>query len=158
MERLEQIEKLREKANVSYDEARAVLDEHDGNLLDAIITLERQGKVNPPPGGGAYSNSEPVTLREGKQDERDQSRRRSNDSVSETLDKIGKFFVTLIDKGNSNFLEVWKGRERKVHLPLTVVLLLVIFLPYVSLPLVLIGWVLGYRYRFRGLDFDDDGQ
>ena len=48
---LELVERLREKADVSYEEARAVLEEADGDLLDALILLERRGRI--PPGGPA---------------------------------------------------------------------------------------------------------
>lgn len=45
MERNEMIKILMEKTKVSYEEAEAVLQECDFDLLDAIIYLERQGKV-----------------------------------------------------------------------------------------------------------------
>ncbi|MDR2615905.1 MAG: ubiquitin, partial [Oscillospiraceae bacterium] len=48
MATLEQVEKLRERANVSFEEAKAALDEADGDLLDALILLEKQGKTAAP--------------------------------------------------------------------------------------------------------------
>ena len=57
MDRLEQIEKLRERAKVTYDEARAAYDAANGDLLEAMIILEKQGKVQPPHGGGVYSTA-----------------------------------------------------------------------------------------------------
>ena len=48
MEMLEKVERLVEKANVSYEEAKAALDEANGDLLDAMVLLERQGKVKRP--------------------------------------------------------------------------------------------------------------
>ncbi len=56
MATLEQVEKLREKANVSFEEAKAALDACNGDLLDALIYLEKQGRVNAPTGGGYYSS------------------------------------------------------------------------------------------------------
>lgn len=38
---LEQIDELRKRANVSYEEAKEALEKHDGNLVDALIELER---------------------------------------------------------------------------------------------------------------------
>ena len=46
---LEQAEKLREKADVTLEEAKAALEAADGDLLDALIWLERQGKPSPGP-------------------------------------------------------------------------------------------------------------
>ena len=48
MEMMEKVERLREKANVTYEEAKAALEETGGDLLDAIVLLERQGKVREP--------------------------------------------------------------------------------------------------------------
>ena len=48
MEMIEKVERLREKANVSYEEAKAALEQTGGDLLDAIVLLERQGKVKEP--------------------------------------------------------------------------------------------------------------
>ena len=48
MDELEKVEKLRERANVSYEEAKEALEKSNGDLLDAIVYLERQGKVKAP--------------------------------------------------------------------------------------------------------------
>ena len=51
---LEQVERLREKSGLSYEEARDLLERCHGDLLDALIELERQGRLRPG-GGGTYS-------------------------------------------------------------------------------------------------------
>ncbi|MDP4159978.1 MAG: ubiquitin, partial [Bacillota bacterium] len=56
MTTLEQVEKLCAMANISYEEAKAALDAANGDLLEAIIYLEKQGKVKAPTGGGYYSS------------------------------------------------------------------------------------------------------
>ena len=43
MTKLEMIDALRVKADVSYEEAKDVLELAGGDLLDAIILLEKQG-------------------------------------------------------------------------------------------------------------------
>ena len=48
MEMIEKVERLREKADVTYEEAKAALEQSDGDLLDAMVLLERQGKVRKP--------------------------------------------------------------------------------------------------------------
>ena len=47
MDNMEKVEKLRERANVTYEEAKAALEESSWDLLDAIVNLERQGKKSP---------------------------------------------------------------------------------------------------------------
>ena len=47
MDEFEKVEKLRQRANVSYEEAKKALDEANGDVLDAMLALEAQGKVSP---------------------------------------------------------------------------------------------------------------
>jgi translation elongation factor EF-Ts len=58
MATIELVEKLRQKANVTYEEAKEALEASGDNILDAMIYLERQGKVKPPQNGGYYSSKE----------------------------------------------------------------------------------------------------
>ncbi|NLO13382.1 MAG: ubiquitin, partial [Clostridiales bacterium] len=44
MDHFEMVEKLRQKANVSYEEAKAALEHSEWDLLDALVYLESQGK------------------------------------------------------------------------------------------------------------------
>ena len=48
MDEFEKIEKLRARANVTYEEAKAALAEANGDLLDAMIVLEKEGRVAKP--------------------------------------------------------------------------------------------------------------
>ena len=45
MEHMEMVEKLREKANITIEEAKVVLEKNNWDMLDALIELERQGKI-----------------------------------------------------------------------------------------------------------------
>lgn len=42
---LEQVEMLRERSACTYEDAKLALEQSDGNLLDAMILLERAGLV-----------------------------------------------------------------------------------------------------------------
>ena len=48
MDELEKVERLRKKADVSYEEAKQALEECGWDLLDAIVYLEKQGRVKEP--------------------------------------------------------------------------------------------------------------
>ncbi len=154
MTKLEQIEKLRERANVTYDEAKAALEAADGDLLEALIYLERQGKVDPPHGGGSYS-----TARMPQADQRDEHREERQESGAESfmkaLERFGKFCAKLIHRANNTTFEVLKDNESKVKFPVTVLALLVIFAPHITLPLIIIGLFFGFHYRFVGVGFSD---
>ena len=44
MDQLEKVDKLRERANVSYEEAKEALEASNWDLLDAMVYLEKHGK------------------------------------------------------------------------------------------------------------------
>lgn len=51
---LEQVEQLRERSNCTYEDAKIALEQSDGNVLDALILLEKAGMVKHS-GGGFFS-------------------------------------------------------------------------------------------------------
>ena len=44
---LEQIDELRKRANVSYEDAKNALEQSAGNLIEALVYLEKQNKIKP---------------------------------------------------------------------------------------------------------------
>jgi ribosomal protein L12E/L44/L45/RPP1/RPP2 len=152
MATLEQVEKLREKANVSFEEAKTALDASNGDLLEAIILLEKQGKVNPPVGGGFYcSNNSGAGEKETAQEERKTEERRG-ESFSEMINRFGRFCGRVINKGNTNYFEAEKEGKVIISLPVTLLVISVIFFFWFIFPLMIVGLFFGFRYHFRGHD------
>jgi len=149
MATLEQVERLREKANVSFEEAKAALEATDGDLLNALIYLEKQGKVAPPAGGGYYSSQSAAPTAE-QAKSREQDKKHSGESFAEMMRCFGRFCGKVLDKGNNNYLEAERRGGTVFSLPVTVVVLLVIFLFWVAIPLFIVSLFFGFRYRFRG--------
>ena len=58
MDHFEMVEKLRTKANVSYEEAKAALEASDWDILDALVLLESEGKVNNGEAKAEYTTQE----------------------------------------------------------------------------------------------------
>ena len=149
---LEQVERLREKANVSYGQAKQALEYSGGNLLDALIYLEEQGVIPrpeeayystrsetpPPPPPQAPAPVEPPQAKKGRK-----GGKRS------LLQKIRRL---LLD----NELEIWRRGEPVTALPVLIVILLVVFAFYVTLPALILGLFLGFRYQISGPDLEDD--
>ena len=44
---IEDIELIRKKSGISYQEAVALLDYHNGNVARALVDLERNGRIKP---------------------------------------------------------------------------------------------------------------
>lgn len=157
MTNLEQVEKLCAMANISYEEAKAALDAANGDILDAIIYLEKQGKIHAPTGGGHYTSEKnidttAVPYQDNYWEKHDHNSKKQNAFIT-FLKKAGEFCLKLIRKGNVNTFEVLKGEEVKASFPINVLALLLIFAFWVTIPLMIIGLFFGLRYRFVGPEF-----
>ncbi|MEL7609106.1 MAG: ubiquitin [Bacillota bacterium] len=154
MATMEHVEKLREKANVSYAEAKAALDACGDDLLEALLYLERQGKVKPPEHGGYYSSK---SEKEEKQGDTAENVRQSEPKGESFIELMGRFFRWVRDlfvKGCENLFDVQRGDNRIITMPVIVLVLLLIFCFWIVIPLMIIGLFLGCRYRFRGRDVE----
>lgn len=153
MATLEQVEKLREKADVSFEEAKAALDACEGDLLDALIYLEKQGKVVPPAGGGYYS-SQNTTGEENTAGAGGANtyRGKTGENFGNMLRRFGRFCGKVFNMGNTNYLEGMKNGEVVITCPVTAVVLLMIFFFWIVLPLFILSLFFGFHYRFTGYD------
>lgn len=93
-----------EKAYVTNEEAQEVLEKCNWDLLDAIIYLERNGKVE---------NNETTTIIEVKEEEQkkeDYSKKKdeSYGGIGEVIGRIFKCLGKIISKGNKNYFEIKK--------------------------------------------------
>ena len=52
---IKHIEYLRQKANLTYEQAVALLDRNDGDIAKALVELERSGALGGPAGQSAYT-------------------------------------------------------------------------------------------------------
>lgn len=132
MERYEMAELLRNKANVSYDEARRALENSGWDMLRAMVTLEQEGKLNPPHGTGSGTRKAP----QGKAKEEG------------LLIKVLNWLTGLIDKGNQLRFIIEKGGRQAGSMTVTVFVTLLLLLHGFSLFLLFLGLLMGYRYRF----------
>lgn len=153
---LEQVEKLREYANVTYDEAKTALEKTDGDILQALIDLEQQGKAKSPQGGGKYVSFSVKSSDSQKGDGtgRKQSKERSVEysAFKENMSKFFKWLCNIIHKGNVNSLVVEKHGEHIIKLPVTALVLLLLFAFWIVIPLFIIGMFFSFRYSFDGPD------
>jgi hypothetical protein len=155
---LEQVEQLRAKADVSYDEAKEALEAAGGDILEALIALEKKGKVTPPEGGGYYNsarhdgahheNAGGSTINDKK------SGSASGETFGDLMKRFWKFICKIVHFGNVNTFEIHKDGEYKSSLPITILVILILFAFWISVPLIIIGLFFGFRYRFSGPDIN----
>ena len=131
MTTLENVEKICAMANITYEEAKAVLDATNGDLLEAVISLEKQGQIQAPNGGGYFNSEKTADSKEvpphANANENHHNNNKSENSFGASVKKAGQFLLKVIHKGNINSFEVYNGREVKASFPVTVLALLTIF-------------------------------
>jgi len=159
MTELEKVEKLREKANVSFSEAKEALSNCDGDILDALIYLENHGKATVPAGGGFFSGAGAHAQTEQALPSGDGSAKSSDSSGEEFADllrRFGNFCLKMFNKGLNNHLEATKGDEHLFSCPVLVVIILAAFFFWITIPLFVISLFCGFRYRFSGAELGKD--
>lgn len=136
MDHYEMVEKLRERMNVSYEEARAALEASNWDLLDAMVYLESSGRTRDEK---AKKTDDDEPCHKGYT--------RATDASSRVLTAFGR----LIGKGNENYLVIARKDTEIICLPLTALVILILavsfwwFIPVIALLL-----IFGYRITFKG--------
>ena len=155
MTNLEMVEKIREKANVSYEEARNALEACNYDLLDAMVYLEKLGKIKPKDAGYSYTES---TYDGGDAMYRDVEMTASGGRTEKK--KKGAFIMDelkkLFDKSLKNSFRISKDDRVIVSVPVLVMVILVIGAFWVTVPLLIVGLVFRFRYSFEGQDLGND--
>lgn len=144
MEHLEMVEKLKEKTGVSYEDAKAALTSCEWDMLDAIVYLEKLGKIKEP--AAAYSTKY-------EQTEHFEKAATAHSQKSTLYDVVNRFFSwcgSMIKKGNENFFNIEKNGNQIVTMPITILVIIMILAFWVTVPLLIVGLFLGFKYSFSG--------
>lgn len=144
MDNLEKVEKLRERANVSYEEAREALEQCNWDILDAMIYLEKKGKTTGPQTSSYSTYTEKIQVPVVTE------REKRKNNFEDGMKRFGQFLRELIRKGNTNFFVIDKDGRESFRLPITVLVLAVCFAFWVTVPLLIIGLFLNLKYHFDG--------
>ena len=151
MEKNEMVEILISKVNVSREEAQEALEKYDWDLLQAIIYLENQGKVE--------NNEENKLVKvkvESQEESKNEKTEEKHGGIGELVGRIFKFIGKVIKKGNENYFEIRKENEKTIKIPITVSILLLIFLSVPTVALLIIGLFCGYKYSISSPNFKSE--
>lgn len=144
MDNFEKVEKLREHANVSYEEAKQALENSNWDILDAMIYLEQSGKVHGPEHSSYTTQTEKVKI---DIDEKD-----CKSSFSDNLRRFGRWCQRLLEKGNNNSFCVERDNNEIFRIPITLLVVFLLCAFWVVVPLLVIGLFFNMRYQFAGSD------
>ena len=140
MDNLEKVEKLRERANVSYEEARTALEENNWDLLDAMVALEKAGRTRSPRQeqySTSYDQQEeyiPVIEKVKEQEERQP---RPGKTIGGA---IRRFFAICRD----NSFCISRNDSNVIRLPLIAAVVILFFSWKITIPVMLIALLFGF--------------
>ena len=123
---LEQIDELRKRTNASYQDAKKALEECNGDILEALIYLEKAKKIKP--------------------EEKD---------TTDHLNNFMQFVKKIVKRGNETKIIIKKGDSIILSLPVTIVVIVTVIAPYITVFSLILALLTGYRIRFQGENGED---
>ncbi|GHV10251.1 hypothetical protein FACS1894217_15650 [Clostridia bacterium] len=135
---VEQVEKLLQYADVSYEEARDALEQTNGNMLDAIVALERKGRINS--SGKRVSDEGAVIVLPATEQKKSEQTQPKSAQANDFFDKLFKMMFIVTGTTDKSLFSM----------PAFVLVLLLIFAWPIVIPLLIVGYICGMRYNFEG--------
>lgn len=149
MEQVEMIEKLREKADVTYDEAKVILEGTNWNLLDALVALEKEGKLK------EAQHMSYTTKQENTNNYYDTTPP-AGETVGEVFKKVINWCGKMILKGMDNKFLIQSKRGRHFEIPVTLLVIFMIPAFWLIIAGLIIAFFTGCKFRFTGPDLGTD--
>lgn len=169
MTNLEKVEKLREKANVTYEDAKAALEATDWDMLDAILKLEKEGKireqasasegfefntdstedVNAAETQQGFQNADtPQQIVESYQTHQEEQKKKE----SGKLDGFWRWCKKILKKSVDNKFIVNRHGEQVMEIPVLLLVVLLLASVWTILIIMAVGLFFGFGYSFAGPD------
>ena len=151
MDTLDKVELIREKCDVSYEEARNALEEAGGDVLDAIIALERQGKARRESTSYSTAADQATTVSfEMAQAQADYEHSSRRSRFGQRAERLGETLKRILRRSVDISFVAERKDERVLELPLLVLVIALVALP-ITLPLLIVGLFFGFHYHFDGM-------
>lgn len=116
---LEKIDELRKRTNCSYEEAKILLEKHNGDIVEAIVEFERKNSS------------------------------KSNNKYGYNTSSFGTKLKQLIKKGFKTKFIVEKSGETTINIPVNLLILGLLIFNWFLVIILVIAFVMGYRFKFR---------
>ena len=127
---IEDIELLRKKSGMSYQEAVALLDYHNGSLARALIDLEKNGRL------------------------KDEDQQKAGKGTMETSKKgeTKEKALNFLQKIYRSRVKIRKGDTNVINLSVLFAVLCLLFAPHMTIAGVIASMLLGYQFSFSAMD------
>ena len=144
MEHIEMVERLHEKVGISYADAKDALERSGWDMLEALVLLEREGKVDPVT---AFTTSaddntsyETVTATASKKE----------NNFHETMNKAGEKLKKLFNDSITTYFVVKRQGKEILRVQVLIALILCLCIWEVVLTALVIGLIFDCRYAIDG--------
>ena len=170
MDNYQKVEQLVNKAGCSYEDAKAALEACEWDMLDAVISLEREGKVNKEAEQTAQAAEEAAevvsevtveTISDNSpkiacsyDDSREESSQRTEDSPKRRTGLWARIRSFLT---KNRMVVLRKNGQTIMDLPIWIPVIALIAFFWAVLIIAVIAMVLGCRFHFEGEDLGKTG-
>ena len=155
MEKFNKAETLRQKANVSYEEAKAALEATGWDLMEAMIHLEQAGAI--PNGSKQDSSTRQEAPRADYTTRKEPRKDSTRDYVKQgegLLKKAADWVAKMISLGNSRQVVMRRKGQKVFEIPVTAAVLLAILISPVFWPVFFISLFMGCCYTIANQEQD----
>lgn len=152
MDQLEKVEKLREKTGVSYEDAKNALEACEYDVLDALIYLEKLGKIEQPKVSQYTTGQEMLPSQEFARTQENYQNSCQSKGVGDVFDRFFKWCGRVIKKGCETTFEVTRHGKVMVSVPVLVFVLCMLFAFWITIPLLIVGMFCDCKYKFLGFE------
>lgn len=139
MENLKLIDKLKNKTNISYEEAKDVLEKSDWDILDAMLYLEEKNKIKKPSVSVFYTNESKEGYKNIEVINNKEKNNYNKYKKENTFEGFFELLCKIIDTCNNIFLEIKRENRGFLKVPITVMILLLTFAFWIVIPLAIVG-------------------
>ncbi|EJT6170967.1 ubiquitin [Clostridium perfringens] len=157
MERLKLVDKLKNKANISYEEAKDALEKSNWDMLEAMLYLEAHGKVQKPSLSIFYTNESKESYNEnGEEVNLKEDTNENNFENKNSFEGVFEAICKAIDTCNNIFIEIIRNSRVILKIPFTVLIVLLFFAFWIVIPLMIIGLFFNMEFLVSSKKIDVD--
>lgn len=157
MEKLKLVDKLKNKANISYEEAKDALEKSNWDMLEAMLYLEAQGKVQKPSLSIFYTNESKESYNDnGEEVNLKKDTNENNFENKNSFEGVFEAICKAIDTCNNIFIEIIRNSRVILKIPFTVLIVLLFFAFWIVIPLMIIGLFFNMEFLVSSKKIDVD--
>lgn len=157
MEKLKLVDKLKNKANISYEEAKDALEKSNWDMLEAMLYLEAHGKVQKPSISIFYTNESKESYNEnGEEVNLKKDTNENNFENKNGFEGVFEAICKAIDTCNNIFIEIIRNSRVILKIPFTVLIVLLFFAFWIVIPLIIIGLFFNMEFLVSSKKIDVD--